>query len=271
MQAEQRWRAITRWLEETGRLDVLETARWLAVAPETIRRDLRRLESADRLQRVHGGAVRVETATPVLPPTQCWPPGAIVAEEAWACGLWNRLRGAGSIVLGGGPMVLALARAIVADPPPTDGGPTLISSSLDATLLLAPVGGLTVFHLGGAVAACGAGEGYPVAGDWGLVELARVEADVSVVGPAGLSQERGLSEPGTAAAALCRAQLRAGRRVVALGSDRSLGSGALVTVAGLDQVDELVFASDPIPEAARPLLAGLRGGPSRSRSAPEFL
>ena len=48
------------WLTEKGRLDVLTVAGRLGVAQETVRRDLRSLESDGRLQRVHGGAVPVE-------------------------------------------------------------------------------------------------------------------------------------------------------------------------------------------------------------------
>ena len=54
-----RYQAITDLLTADGRVDVVDIANRLGVAQETIRRDLRALENAGKLQRVHGGAVRI--------------------------------------------------------------------------------------------------------------------------------------------------------------------------------------------------------------------
>ena len=59
-QASARYQAICEWLATEGRVDVVDIANRLGVAQETIRRDLRSLETAGKLQRVHGGAVRVD-------------------------------------------------------------------------------------------------------------------------------------------------------------------------------------------------------------------
>ena len=57
-QAAARYQAIADLLAAEGRVDVVDIANRLGVAQETIRRDLRAMESAGKLQRVHGGAVR---------------------------------------------------------------------------------------------------------------------------------------------------------------------------------------------------------------------
>ena len=71
-QAAARYQAITDLLAADGRVDVVDIANRLGVAQETIRRDLRAMESAGKLQRVHGGAVRI-VASPLVrnsqPPT----------------------------------------------------------------------------------------------------------------------------------------------------------------------------------------------------------
>ena len=59
-QASARYQAIGEWLATEGRVDVVDIANRLGVAQETIRRDLRTMESAGKLQRVHGGAVRID-------------------------------------------------------------------------------------------------------------------------------------------------------------------------------------------------------------------
>ena len=61
-----RYQAITDLLAAEGRVDVVDIANRLGVAQETIRRDLRAMESAGRLQRVHGGAVGIVTGPPAL-------------------------------------------------------------------------------------------------------------------------------------------------------------------------------------------------------------
>ena len=60
-QAAARYQAITDLLAAEGRVDVVDIANRLGVAQETIRRDLRAMETAGKLQRVHGGAVRLVT------------------------------------------------------------------------------------------------------------------------------------------------------------------------------------------------------------------
>jgi len=59
-QATTRYQAISDWLTAEGRVDVVDIANRLGVAQETIRRDLRTMETAGKLQRVHGGAVRID-------------------------------------------------------------------------------------------------------------------------------------------------------------------------------------------------------------------
>src|SRR4029453_7475039 len=65
-QAVARYQAITDLLAADGRVDVVDIANRLGVAQETIRRDLRAMESAGKLQRVHGGAVRIVASPLVL-------------------------------------------------------------------------------------------------------------------------------------------------------------------------------------------------------------
>jgi DeoR family fructose operon transcriptional repressor len=51
---------IERLLGESGRVAVVDLAERFAVTTETVRRDLRVLEQAGILRRVHGGAVAIE-------------------------------------------------------------------------------------------------------------------------------------------------------------------------------------------------------------------
>lgn len=225
------------WLAAEGRIEVAEVAGRLGVAPETVRRDLRVLEEAGRLQRVHGGAVPVRLAPPVnvdadTPDT----------DHAVAALVWADLPRQGTILLSAGHLTLALAKAIT-DDPPEQPGLTMITNSLDAAVLLSKSSQLSVYNIGGTVSR----ETRAQEGDWALTELRRIQTDVCVVCPGGITLD-GLSQATPAAAAVSRAEVAAGQRVVAMVDAAVLGRAAFVQFAGLDQVDAL-FVTGGAPSA----------------------
>lgn len=57
MYAPERQQAILRLARESGRVDVLSLAEEFQVTAETVRRDLKALDRAGLLRRVHGGAI----------------------------------------------------------------------------------------------------------------------------------------------------------------------------------------------------------------------
>jgi DeoR family fructose operon transcriptional repressor len=257
--ARRRSEQLLAWLAAESRLDVLDAAARLGVAPETVRRDLRVLESDGKLVRVHGGAVPVETeALPVraLPglasgPAAAPSPGTDADDRLLLEHLWDTLPHTGTLLLGTGRLTLELAQVIVGDPP--DGsGLTVVTNSLDVGLVLARASRISVYNIGGAVS--------PVTraqeGDWALSELQRLHTDVSVICPAGVSVPHGLSQPTPAAAAVSQAEVAAGERVVALAEGTALGRSSFVTFAGLDEVHRIVAAGRP-PAAAVAAFADL--------------
>ena len=62
MDADGRQQRILGLARTQGRVEVADLAEQLAISPETVRRDLRRLEEHGVLRRVHGGAYPVENA-----------------------------------------------------------------------------------------------------------------------------------------------------------------------------------------------------------------
>lgn len=245
-QASARYQSITDWLIAEGRVDVVDLATRLGVAQETIRRDLKSLEIAGKLQRVHGGAVRIETGplpTPTLP----------TSEDAdgreLSSRVWETLPRTGTLLLGAGELTLALAHAIVASPP-DHAGLTVVTNSLDAAIVLSRASRLEVYNIGGTVS--------PVTraqeGDWAVHELGRLHVDVSVICPAGISVERGLTQATPAAAAVSQVEVGSGVRVIALASPATLGRDAFVHFAQLDEIDEIAVAGTPSQGALQPFL-----------------
>jgi DeoR family transcriptional regulator, fructose operon transcriptional repressor len=246
---QQRFEQLLGWLGAEGRLDVGTTAARLGVAQETVRRDLRVLESRGALVRVHGGAVAVEP-DPL--------PGGVASVASNGTGtsedrglleaLWAELPRTGTLLLGTSRLTLELTQVMVNDPPEHD--LTVVTNSLDVGLLLTRVSRVSVYNIGGSVSPRTRAQ----EGDWALTELHRVHTDVSVVCPAGISSTHGLGQPSPAAAAVSAAEVAAGARVVALVESTAVGRPSFVTFAGLDEVDEVVVAGDP-PQAALDELA----------------
>lgn len=234
---EARHAVISRVLAEQGRLDVAEVAEQLGVAPETVRRDLKALESIGLLRRVHGGAIPVDTESSVPIPTLATPS---THESAAAARMWAELPRSGTVLIGSGPLALALAHAVMVEPPAVT-GLTVVTNSLDAAVHLARLPQLSVYNIGGTVSHdTGAQEG-----DWALEELARLRVDVAVLNPAGISADHGLSETTPAAAAVAQAILACSERRFAICTSAALGRNAFVRFGGIDDIHHVFVAGSP--------------------------
>jgi DeoR/GlpR family transcriptional regulator of sugar metabolism len=239
-----RYTSISQWLETEGRIDVVEAAARLGVAQETIRRDLRALELAGKLQRVHGGAVSLDSGSLPVPASL---PLVANDDRALSTLIWAALPRSGTLLLGAGQLTLALAQAI-ATSPPEHNGLTVVTNSLDAALVLSRASRLAVYNVGGTVSPLTRAQ----EGDWALNELARFSVDVSVMSPAGVSVERGLSENTPAAAAVAQAAVSAARSVIVLANAQTLGSAAFVQYATLAQVDQIAVAGEVSDDTLKP-------------------
>lgn len=248
-QASARYQAISEWLAAEGRVDVVDVANRLGVAQETIRRDLRSLETAGKLERVHGGAVRLD-AGPLAIRTPAPPAAAPAASDLeLSVRVWDQLPRQGTILLGTGSLTLALAHTIVCSPPDLP-GLTLVTNSLDAAIVLSRASRIEVYNIGGTVSPVTRGQ----EGDWAVHEMERLHVDVSVICPAGISVERGLTQATPAAAAVSQVEVASGARVIVLASAATLGVSAFVQFAQLEEIDLVAVAGVPSQAILQPLL-----------------
>jgi DeoR family fructose operon transcriptional repressor len=241
-----RHQVITDLLAADGRVDVVDIANRLGVAQETIRRDLRAMENAGKLQRVHGGAVRIVTGPLGLRNSQ---PLTAQDDLELADRIWQELPRRGTILLGTGSMTLALAHIIVGSPPETR-GLTIVSNSLDAAIVLSRASRLEIYNIGGTVSPTTRAQ----EGDWAVHELERLHVDVSVVCPAGISVERGLTQATPAAAAVSQIEVASGERVIALAGVDTLGVSAFIQFASVEQIDSIAVSGSPSQAALQPFL-----------------
>ncbi len=264
--ATRRRECLLRWLAEERRLDVVDAAIRLGVAQETVRRDLRVLESHSRLVRVHGGAVELEIDRFPTPTTAGLGPGALVSSARATTSsdrelleaFWQELPHRGTLLLGTGRLALELAEVIA-----TPTGPerpthvnghdpealTVVTNSLDVGLTLARAPWLSVYNIGGTVSRSTLAQ----EGDWALTELQRMHTDVSIVCPAGISVSSGLSQATPAAAAVSQAEVAAGEKVIALVEQGALGRPSFVTFGSVSDLDEVLVGGTPNEDVAAAL------------------
>src|SRR5688572_3850397 len=217
---------------DRGRLAVTSLAEEFGVTTETVRRDLALLERAGMLRRVHGGAVPAGALTLVEPGLSERHHSRSEYKRAIAAAALAFLPGAdGSIVLDGGTTTAAPAEFL-----PADRRLLAVTSSVPIASRLSITPGITLHLLGGRVR----GLTQCAVGETTLRALADLRVDVAFLGANGITPGHGFTTPHDAEAAVKRAMVRAGQRVVVLADSSKLGREHLVRYAPVEDVDVLV-------------------------------
>ncbi|MGV9426687.1 DeoR/GlpR family DNA-binding transcription regulator [Streptomyces sp. NPDC003656] len=246
MYAPERQQAILRLAREGGRVDVLSLAEEFQVTAETIRRDLKALDRAGLVRRVHGGAIpsgRLDFE-PDLTEREST---AADEKDRIAKAALAELPGDGTVILDAGTTVARLAAAI-----PLESSLTVVTHSLPIAARLADHPGIQLHLIGGRVrhrtrAAVDA---------WALRAYGEIRADVAFVAANGFSAEHGLTTPDLAESAVKRAAVAAARRVVLLADSAKHGQEHFARFAGLDDVDLLITDSGLSPDDATAIERG---------------
>lgn len=242
-----------------------ELAERFSVSQVTIRKDLSRLEAADGLQRVHGGAI-LEAAELQTPRAQSG-----VAEPAFqqrerknrlekrAIGLMAaQLVGDGdSVALDASTTALEVARHL--------GGRrelTVITNGIRIALELVGDPGITVLMPGGRLR----WEAFSLVGRWGDPLLESVNIQKAFVGAVGVTLEKGLTDATHEEAQIKRAMVRAAHEVIAVVDHTKFGRVALATFAPIEEVGLLISDAGAPPEMAEQIEA--RGVEVRLAPAP---
>lgn len=232
MYQEERRHSIAELVRRDGRGDAAELAARFRVTPETVRRDLIDLERRGVLRRVHGGAIPVERFRhePAVPEK-----ARLMAEEKQriATAALDYIPRGGSILLDAGTTTGALAAII-----PSDRDLTVVTNSLPNAMTMAARPSLNLLLVGGRVR----GRTLADVDDWALRALSDLVVDVAFIAANGVSVERGLSTPDLSEAAVKRAMVAAGRRVVLLADHTKVGDQHFARFAEITDVD--VFVTD---------------------------
>jgi DeoR family fructose operon transcriptional repressor len=236
MYAEERQQAIARLVNQRGRVSVNQLAREYDVTTETVRRDLSTLERMGLVRRVHGGVV---------------PPASLSLIEA---GLRERDQV-------NTESKERIARAAIEQLPPSGGTILLDAGTTTSRLasLLPPDHTLTVITHGVPIAARLAGQRHidlrllpgrvrrttqAAVGADTVQALSHLRVDVAFLGTNGITAEHGFTTPDPGEAAVKRALIESGRRVVALADASKFGVETAVRFAVPGEIDVLVTDSD---------------------------
>jgi DeoR/GlpR family transcriptional regulator of sugar metabolism len=215
-----------------GRVLAADLTAELGVSVDTIRRDLRELDDAGLLRRVHGGALpRHGDASPFAARARRAPEAkASIARRAAEC-----VRDDQIIVLDGGTTTLEVARALR-----DDLRAHVITTSPPIALALADHPGLEVTVVGGTLRP----KALVTVGAAAIEALRVVRADVVFLGVCGLHPEIGVTTEDLEERHVKAAMIEGAAEVVALADHDKLGTAMPVVVAPMSAVTRLVTDAD---------------------------
>jgi DeoR/GlpR family transcriptional regulator of sugar metabolism len=199
-------------LSRDGRLVATEIAAELGTSEDTIRRDLRDLAAAGRLQRVHGGALPSSPAVANFLTRQSIATDAKAAVARAAAAL---VESGQTVIVDGGTTALQLVQSL--DPTLYA---TVVTHSPTIAVALVDHAGIDVLILGGqlfkhSVVACGALAAEAAAG---------VHADTAFIGVTGVHPDAGLTTGDADEAAMKRTLARRAAETYILASSEKIGT-----------------------------------------------
>jgi DeoR family fructose operon transcriptional repressor len=230
MYAPERHRAILEAVSRDGRASVVDLSEGLAVAPETIRRDLSVLERQGQIRRVHGGAIPAGRIG--FEPSVDLRQETLTAEKARiALAAVNEIPKEGAIIIDAGTTTGALLDLI-----PEGVDLTVVTNSVLHAAALAHREDIKVLMLGGRVRS----KTLACVDEWALQSLEGLYADLAIVGTNGISAARGLTTPDRYEATIKNAMLMAARRRVVLADNSKFGDNHFANFGKLEDIDVVI-------------------------------
>jgi len=240
---------IRQLVGETGEVTVAELRARFGVSEATIRRDLKDLDAAGCLQRVHGGAVRPRSPAPEPPILQRTHEQAACKDQIGRAAA-ELIADGETVFLGSGSTVLAVAQHLK-----DRRDLTVISNSLPVINLLADLPQITVIVLGGLLRP----SELSLIGHLAEQSLAELRADKVVMGIRAIHLEHGLTNDYLPETMTDRAVVRLSSKVIVVADHSKVGRTAPALVAPLSAVDTLVTDAGVAPEVIQSLTeAGVR-------------
>jgi len=237
MLTQQRHAYILKVLKEQGEVIAKDISGELELSEDTIRRDLRELAAAGKLQRVHGGALPASPAVGDFAARQSLAPDGKVAVGRAAAGL---VKPGQVVILDGGTTTLQLARHL-----PHDLRATIVTHSPTIAVALQEHPTVEVILIGGrlfkhSVVSVGAAA---------IEAISRIRADTYFMGVTGIHPDAGLSTGDLEESHIKRALIASAAETHVLVTLEKVNAASPYVIAPLTEIDGVV-AENRVPRAA---------------------
>lgn len=228
MLKEERQQHILETLRREGKILASELSAALNISEDTIRRDLRDLDEAGLLQRVHGGALPRPPAVGSYRARQQQAPAAKASIAQAALRLF---RDGQVILMDGGTTTLQVATHL---PPGLIA--TVVTNSPPIAVALAEHPGIEVELIGGRMYK----DSLVAVGAATVEALRSVRADLCLLGICSLHPDIGISVPNLEEVYVKRAMIANAAEVVALADAEKLGTATSFVIAPIHELTHLV-------------------------------
>ena len=225
---EERRLLVLEKLHREGKVVASELSALFGVSEDTVRRDLRELDEAGRLKRVHGGALPRSPGVASYTVRQRQNVAAKTTIARAAAALVKRDQ---VVFLDSGTTTLEVARHL-----PQSLRATVVTNSPPIAVALSEHLDLTVVMTGGTLDKAS----LALTGTAALESLARFRADICLLGICSLHVDTGITVIDLEEAHVKRAMVRGAAEVVAVTTADKLGTAAPFVVAPLNDLTHLV-------------------------------
>ena len=233
MLKEERQRLIIREVEIHNRVLLTDLAEQLGVSVDTVRRDVKELDSLRKLRKVHGGAVSLGFMTPAAANTDIYAVDEKIAIAKKALGL---LKNGSVIFIDGGTTCQELARLL-----PERLELTCFTISLPVALLLQGKPGVRVILIGGEVS----GDVQITTGATTIRELSAIKVDYGFIGTGYVDALHGLTEFDWDVVQVKKAVIAASRKVILMCISEKLNSQHRYRTCDISAVNTIITELDP--------------------------
>lgn len=221
-------------VRDNGELEVNAANALLDVSLETLRRDLRMLESQGLIRRSYGRVFAVESG---VFETALAVRHTINPEEKAriASALVDRMGEAQTLFIDEGYQTQLIAQRL-----PDDRRLTIVTASLPIASMLAPRPNMQVIMLGGRVR----GNTLGVVDIAAVDMLRRLNIDLAIVGANGVSTDRGMTTPDPAVAAVKEAAVTSASRRIFVGAHHKFGTTTFISFAALTDFELIITGQE---------------------------
>ena len=235
MKSKVRRSAIAQKLLDEGEAFIAELAVSYGSSEMTIRRDLDLLEFEGRARRIRGGAIPIQSRS-FEPPVLLRSSKESGVKRALARAALSQLQPNETVIIDGGSTTHEFAKAI-----PSDFPLTVFTSSLLIVSELNTKSAIRTFVTGGMVRV----DELTLVGPLAIDSYKAINCDSLFMSVAGISAEKGLTDPNMDDSYVKNAAMSAARRVVVLADASKIGLVALINVAPINRIDLLITNISP--------------------------